>query len=114
MSASIAWAIGCIALKNVLAQNSSAAITHTLAAPPATTTPNASVSTNCIAVKATTSGLRPSPRRTATSDNQPPVGKPRMPAPALNAAIIADLPKEEWAASATIATDQKLKNHRFH
>ena len=37
-----------------------------------------------------------------------------MPAPALNAAISADLPNEECAASATIETDQKLKNHRFH
>ena len=37
-----------------------------------------------------------------------------MPAPALKAAIIALRPKLEPAASATIETDQKLKNHRFH
>ncbi len=113
MSASIACAIGCIALKNVLAENSSAAITQTFAPPPATTKPKISVSTHCAAVKPTTSGLRPIPRRTATSESQPPTGKPRMPAPALNAAIIAERPNDDPAASATIETDQNEKNHRF-
>src|ERR1044072_8443690 len=37
-----------------------------------------------------------------------------MPAPALNVATSAAFWKELWAASATIDTDQKLKNHRFH
>jgi hypothetical protein len=54
------------------------------------------------------------PRRTATSDSQPPIGKPMMPAPALNAAISAERPNDECAASATIDTDQNEKNHRFH
>ena len=111
----MAWAIGCIALKHVLAPNSSAAISHTDGCPPpAITAPNPSVSTSCAAVNPTVSRLRPSPRRTATSDSQPPIGKPRMPAPALNAAISAERPNDEWAASATIATDQNEKNHRFH
>ena len=39
MSAIIACAIGCMALKKVLAPNSSAAITHTDGAPPAMTKP---------------------------------------------------------------------------
>jgi hypothetical protein len=73
MSASIAWAIGCIALKNVLAANSSPAISHTGGAPDATTIPKITVSKHCVAVKPTTSGLRPIPRHTATSDSQPPV-----------------------------------------
>src|SRR3954452_743718 len=114
MSATIACAIGCIALKNVLAENSSAAISQTDGEPAATTSPNATVNTHWIAVNATTSGLRPVPRRMATSDSQPPTGKPRMPAPALNAAISAERPNEECAASATIETDQNEKNHRFH
>ena len=37
-----------------------------------------------------------------------------MPAPALNAAISAERPNDECAASATIDTDQNEKNHRFH
>ena len=37
-----------------------------------------------------------------------------MPAPALKAAISAERPNEECAASATIETDQNEKNHRFH
>src|SRR4051794_4728615 len=114
MSASIAWAIGCIALKNVLALNSSAAISHTLAAPASTTKPKTTASAHWIEVNAITSGLPPIPRRTATSDSQPPVGKPRMPAPALKAAIIAERPNDEPAASATIETDQNEKNQRFH
>src|SRR3954454_3133036 len=113
MSATIACAIGCIALKNVLAENSSAAISQTDGEPAATTSPNATVSTHWTDVNAITSGLRPIPRRIATSDSQPPTGKPRMPAPALNAAISAERPNEEWAASPTIETDQNEKNQRF-
>ena len=37
-----------------------------------------------------------------------------MPAPALKAAMSAERPKDECAASATIETDQNEKNHRFH
>src|SRR3954462_10872206 len=114
MSATIACAIGCIALKNVLAANSSPAMSHTDGKPDATTMPNATVKTHCVAVNAITSGFRPRPRRLVTSESQPPAGKPRMPAPALNAAISAERPNDECAASATIDTDQKLKNHRFH
>src|SRR3954470_24409189 len=114
MSATIAWAIGCIALKNVLAENSSAAISQTDGEPAATTSPNATVSTHWTDVNAITSGLRPIPRPHAHSHRPPPTGKPRMPAPALNAAIIAERPNEECAASATIETDQNEKNHRFH
>jgi hypothetical protein len=65
-------------------------------------------------VNTTTSGLRPLPCRIATSASQPPTGKPRIPAPALNAAIMAERPNDECAASATIDTDQNEKNHRFH
>ena len=37
-----------------------------------------------------------------------------MPAPALNAAVSAAASRLLCAASLTICTDQKLKNHRFH
>ena len=114
MSAIIACAIGCIALKKVLAPNSRAAISQTDGAPPVMTSPNATVSRHCSAVKVTTRGLRPIPRRTATSESQPPTGKPMMPAPALKAAMSAERPNDECAASATIETDQNEKNHRFH
>jgi hypothetical protein len=59
MSAIIACAIGCMALKNVLAPKSSAAITHTDGAPPVMTSPKATVSAHCSAVKTRTRGLRP-------------------------------------------------------
>ena len=58
--------------------------------------------------------LRLRPVRTAQSASHPPAGKPRMPAPALNAAVSAAASRLLWAASLTICTDQKLKNHRFH
>ena len=37
-----------------------------------------------------------------------------MPAPALNAAVRPAATRLLCAASLTICTDQKLKNHRFH
>src|SRR4051794_20125275 len=114
MSDTIAWAIGCSALKNRLAVNRRAAINHTFGCPPAITKPNPTVRAHWMAVKLSSMPLRPQPRCTAQSDSQPPAGKPRRPAPALNAAIRADLPNDECAASATIATDQNEKNHRFH
>jgi hypothetical protein len=101
-------------LKNVLAPKSSAAISHTDGAPPVMTSPKATVSAHCSAVNGSTRRLRPMPRRTDTSDSQPPIGNPRMPAPALKAAINAERPNDECAASATIDTDQNEKNHRFH
>src|SRR3954454_3231433 len=113
MSGTIACEIGCSALKNRLALNSRPAISHTFGCPPAITKPNATVSTHWMAVKVRSMPLRPQPRWTAQSDSQPPAGKPSRPAPALKAAISADLPNDECAASATIATDQNEKNHRF-
>src|SRR5215211_2172715 len=62
MSASMPWAIGCIALKNVLALNSSAVISHTDGALSRSTNPNASVTSICVNVNAITSGWRPIPR----------------------------------------------------
>ena len=60
------------------------------------------------------SGLRPLPVRMARSANQPPTGNPRIPAPALKAAVSAAASRLLSAASRTICTDQKLKNQRFH
>ena len=60
------------------------------------------------------SGLRPLPCRARRSASQPPIGKPMMPAPALNAAVRPAATRLLCAASLTICTDQKLKNHRFH
>ena len=53
MSAIIAWAIGCIALKNVLAPNSRAAMSQTDGAPPVITSPKATVSRHYSAVVTT-------------------------------------------------------------
>jgi hypothetical protein len=71
------------------------------------------VSSICASVKPTIRGRRPIPLRTATSDSHPPTGNPRMPAPALKAAVSAERPNDECAASPTIETDQKEKNQRF-
>jgi hypothetical protein len=71
-------------------------------------------STEYAAVQTSSSGLRPQPRRSDQSASQPPAGKPISPAPALNAAVRPAAIRLLSAASRTICTDQKLKNHRFH
>ena len=76
--------------------------------------PKISTRTEYTAVQPRASVLRGLPVRTAQSASQPPTGNPRMPAPALNAAVSAAASRLLCAASLTICTDQKLKNHRFH
>ena len=77
------------------------------------TSPNATVSRHCSAVKYD-QGLAPDPAAHGDVGQPAPTGKPMMPAPALNAAMSAERPNDECAASATIETDQNEKNHRFH
>ena len=115
MSPVMPWTIGCRALKNSPEVNSSSPSRASDGLPPPwMLQPKISTSTEYTPVQTRASVLRLRPVRTAQSASQPPAGKPRMPAPALNAAVSAATSRLLCAASLTICTDQKLKNQRFH